>query len=110
MGTMNIDREDSAKLLATLAALWGPNAFDATSIAAVCFDQQYLEEPVNELMPVLAFLDVRRKKSSWLPGWLTQASLTRVRNWFDAIEDRDIDGFKLVRDDLGWCRIRSIGE
>ncbi len=104
-------REASARLLSVLATHWGDDkGFDATSIACriLDIDQGLVDKPSNELFAALEFLGVRKKQTGVTPGYLTQASHSRIRKWFDRVEGDYIEGMVLERDEYGWCFVKQV--
>ena len=87
----------TAEDIALLRALTRFRHFDAATISgAATWDGD------SVLLAALGFLRPCAVKRN---GLLSMGALARIRLWLDRVEGRDIEGLRLIRDSLGWCRV-----
>jgi hypothetical protein len=86
-------------LLQVLARTVTPGFFDRSNISANAYYGFS-----GELREALRFLDLRYDRCKYLTG----PSLNRLQRWIDKVAGLDIDGLRLVKNDIGWCTIEIV--
>jgi|ERR1700722_6669263 len=99
LAIVNNDPRHDAHLLRVLERTVTPGFFDRSNVSANAYYGFS-----GELREALRFLDLRYDRSKYLTG----PSLNRLQRWIDKVAGRDIDGLRLVKNDLGWCTIEIV--
>jgi len=88
----------SARLVAALAAQWGPDAqFDELNCAIEAVSSTRLWE-------ALAPFGFR-----WRRPQLDKGAERRIERWLIVTAGRELGGLRLRRNAIGWCRIEAVG-